>query len=206
MRLYFNALSACARRVRMTILALGIADDIELVNVELGAGEQRKPDFLRRNPNGRVPVLEDEGFVLWESHAIMQYLAEGVPGQTLYPSERRARADVNRWLFWNANHFAPAVSVLNWERMVKRFLGAGEPDPVEVARGEKLVSQFAAVLDAHLAGKEWIAEGRLTLADLAISSQLMSTVPAKLPVTELPHLQAWFSRVRALDAWKKTDV
>jgi glutathione S-transferase len=206
MRLYFNPLSACARRVRMTILALGIAEKVELVNVELGAGEQRKPDFLRRNPNGRVPVLEDDGFVLWESHAIMQYLAEGEPGQTLYPSERRARADVNRWLFWNANHFAPAVSVLNWERMVKRFVGAGEPDPVEVARGEKLVSQFAAVLDAHLVGKEWVAEGRLTLADLAISSQLMSTVPAKLPVTELPNLQAWFSRVRALDAWKRTDI
>jgi glutathione S-transferase len=206
MRLYFNPLSACARRVRMTIVALGIADRIELVNVELGAGEQRKPDFLRRNPNGRVPVLEDDGFVLWESHAIMQYLAEGQPGQTLYPSERRARADVNRWLFWNANHFAPAVSILNWERMVKRFLGAGEPDPVEVARGEKLFSQFAGVLDAHLAGKEWIAEGRLTLADLAISSQLMSIVPAKLPVSELPHLQAWFERVRALEAWKKTDV
>jgi glutathione S-transferase len=206
MRLYFNPLSACARRVRMTILALGIAEKVELVNVELGAGEQRNPDFLRRNPNGRVPVLEDDGFVLWESHAIMQYLAEGEPGQTLYPSERRARADVNRWLFWNANHFAPAVSVLNWERMVKRFVGAGEPDPVEVARGEKLVSQFAAVLDAHLVGKEWVAEGRLTLADLAISSQLMSTVPAKLPVTELPNLQAWFSRVRALDAWKRTDI
>jgi glutathione S-transferase len=190
----------------MTILALGIAEKVELVNVELGAGEQRNPDFLRRNPNGRVPVLEDDGFVLWESHAIMQYLAEGEPGQTLYPSERRARADVNRWLFWNANHFAPAVSVLNWERMVKRFVGAGEPDPVEVARGEKLVSQFAAVLDAHLVGKEWVAEGRLTLADLAISSQLMSTVPAKLPVTELPNLQAWFSRVRALDAWKRTDI
>jgi glutathione S-transferase len=206
MRLYHNPLSANARRAVMTVLQLGIADRVELVKVDLAKGEQRSPEYLRMNPNGRVPVLDDGGFVLWESHAIMQYLADGTPGQTLYPTERPARADVNRWMFWNAHHFAPAVAVLNWERMVKRFLGAGEPDPAEVARGEKLVAQFAGVLDAHLAGKEWLAQGRLTLADLAVASPLMSTVPAKLPVTGLANLQAWFSRVQALDAWKKTNV
>ncbi len=206
MRLYFNPLSSCARRVQMTVLALGIADKVELVNVNLGAGEQRKPDYLRLNPNARVPVLDDDGFVLWESHAIMQYLSDGEPGQTIYPTERAARADVNRWMFWNASHFSPAVGILNWERMVKRFIGAGDPDPAEVARGEKLFAQFAGVLDAHLADREWVAQGRLTLADLAIASQLMSIVPAQLPMAGFEHLQAWFKRVQALDAWKKTDV
>ncbi|HEY8039195.1 MAG TPA: glutathione S-transferase family protein [Polyangiaceae bacterium] len=203
MRLYHHPLSSNARRAVMAALHLGTK--VDLVLVDLGKGEQRQPGYLKMNPNGRVPVLEDDGFVLWESHAIMQYLAEKTPGQSLYPQEARGRADVNRWLFWNAHHFAPAVGVLNWERMVKRLVGAGDPDPAEVARGEKLVTQFAGVLDAHLAGKQWIAQDRLTLADLALATPLMSTAPARLPVADLPRLQAWFGRVQELDAWKKTS-
>ena len=64
------------------------------------------------------------------------------------PDDLRARADVNRWMFWNAHHWAPAVSVLHWERVVKKFLGKGEPDEREIARGEMLVTQLATVLDA----------------------------------------------------------
>ena len=99
-------------------------------------------------------MLDDDGFVLWESHAIMQYLADRTPGQTRVPrGDIRARADVNRWLFWSAHHFTPAVSVLGWENMVKRMVGAGDPDPAAVKRGEGLVTDCAAILDAHLAGK-----------------------------------------------------
>jgi glutathione S-transferase len=204
MRLYHHPFSSNARRAVMTALHLGTK--VDLVPVDLVKGDQRKPEYLKLNPNGRVPVLEDDGFVLWESHAIMQYLADKTAGQTVYPQEARARADVNRWLFWNAQHLAPAVGVLNWEHVVKRFVGGGEPDPAEVARGERLVAQCAGVLDAHLAGKLWIAQDRLTLADLAVSTPLMSTASAKLPLADLPRLQAWFSRMQELDVWKKTSL
>jgi glutathione S-transferase len=189
----------------MTILELGIADRVELVKVDLGKGEQRAPEYLRINPNGRVPTLVDEGLVLWESHAIMQYLADGTPGQRLYPVERQPRADVNRWLFWNASHFGPAIGILNRERWVKRLIGLGDPDPREVARGEELFTAFARVLDAHLGGKEWIARGQLTLADLAVASELSTAVPAKLPMTGFANLQAWLARVQTRDAWNKTN-
>src|SRR5690349_13067765 len=120
MRLYHHPMSTNARRAVMTAVHLGIS--IDLVVVDLGKGAQRAPEFLRLNPNGKVPVLDDDGFILTESHAIMQYLAEGTPGQTVYPADRRARADVNRWLFWSAHHFQPAVSIFNWENLVKGFL------------------------------------------------------------------------------------
>lgn len=90
------------------------------------------------NPNGKVPVLDDEGFILWESHAIMQYLADRTPGQTIYPQEIHARAEVNRWLFWSAYHFAPAVGILNWENSVKRFVGGGIRSPRRL-RTERLL-------------------------------------------------------------------
>jgi glutathione S-transferase len=134
----------------------------------------------------------------------MQYLADRTPGQTVYPADVRARADVNRWLFWNAHHFAPAVGILAWERVIKPMLGAGAPDPAAVARGEALVGEHARVLDAHLRGKQWIAQDRLTLADIALATPLMIREPAKLPLGDLRELAAWFERVQALDAWKQT--
>lgn len=214
MRLYFNPMSTNARRATMTAHHLGLvrAEDagtgprVELVLVDLGKGEQRQPGYLKLNPNGRVPTLEDGTFALSESHAIMQYLADLTPGQTVYPTELRARADVNRWLFWNAHHFQPAVSVLRWEHQVKRFLGQGEADPNEVARGERLVHQCAQVLDAHLAGREWIAQDRLTLADLAIATPLAGAAQAKLPIEGYANIAAWMGRMQELPAWKKTSL
>ncbi|NUP13722.1 MAG: glutathione S-transferase family protein [Polyangiaceae bacterium] len=204
MRLYIHPMSANARRATMAALQLGTP--IELVTVDLAKGAQRQPEFLKMNPSGKVPVLDDDGFYLTESHAIMQYLAEKTPKQTVYPTETRARADVNRWLFWNAHHFMPAVSILNWENLVKPFLGLGAADPVEVKRGEKLVSDCAKVLDEHLAGKQWVSQDRLTLADLAISTDLMVADQAKLPIAEYKNVHAWLGRVKELDVWKRTSL
>lgn len=204
MRLYHHPYSFNARRAVMT--ALHLNSPVELVFVDLHKGEQRQPQFLQLNPNHRVPVLEDDGFVLWESHAIMQYLADKTPRQTVYPAETRARADVNRWLFWCGQHFSPAVGILNWEHVIKGMLGLGAADASEVRRGEQLVREFAAVLDAHLAARDWISGDGLSLADIAIATPLAASVPAKLPLTGLGNLQRWFARVQTLEVWKKTAL
>ena len=202
MRLYYHPLSSNSRRVVLTALHLNI--DLELVVVDLVGGEHKSVEYLRSNPNGKVPLLDDDGFVLWESHAIMQYLADGAPGQDLYPVELMARADVNRWLFWSAYHFTPAVGCISRERVSKKMVGGvGSPDPIEIARGEAQLTVAAQVLDEHLARYHWIAQGQLTLADLAIAAPLMHTVAAELPVTGYANLQAWFAQVQALDAWKR---
>ncbi len=204
MRLYHHPFSPNARRVVMTALHLGLP--IELVSVDLAKGEQRQPHFLAMNPSGKVPVLEDGGFHLSESHAIMQYLADKTPRQTLYPPDLRARAEVNQWMFWSAQHFQPATSILVWERVVKGLLGLGAPDPLEERRGEQLVAEFAEILDEHLSGGAWLCGSRLTLADLAVAAPLGYTEPARLPVTQLASLQAWLMRVQQLEAWKKTAM
>jgi glutathione S-transferase len=202
MKLYFHPFSGNSRRALLVVAHLDIA--IERVQIDLVAGEQRGAPHLARNPNGRVPVLEDDGFVLWESRAIMQYLAEKTPGQTLYPSEPRARADVNRWMFWCAAHMAPANTVLVYENFVKAVTGRGQPDPAEVARGEALVAQYAPILDAHLADKEWVAQDRLTLADFSLAASFALAGPARLPIARYANLRAWLARVQELDAWKRT--
>jgi len=204
MRLYHHPLSLNARRVVMTALQLGSPLDLVLVNLQ--AQEQLQPQYLKMNPNHRVPVLEDGDFYLWESRAIMQYLADKTPGQTLYPTEVRSRADVNRWLYWCSQHFTPAMSILNWENAIKPMIGRGAADPVEVKRGETLLAEFAAVLDAHLATRQWICGSSLTLADLSIAAALGCAVPAKAAVSQYSDMQKWFAQVQGLEAWKKTAV
>ena len=203
MKIYHSPFSSNSMKVRMTAHELGIA--LELVHVDIAKGEQRKPECVALNPNGKVPLLVEGDFVLSESQAIMAYLADKTPGHMLYPTELRARADVNKWMFWSANHWGPAISMINWERMVKKFLGLGDPDPAVVARGEALFHDFAKVLDAHLAGREWLAGESLTLADIAVGCPLMVAVPAQLPLASYPNVQRWFARVQALDAWKKAS-
>lgn len=199
MRLHYFPWSVNSRRAVVT--AKHLATDVELAVVDLAKGAQRNDAFLKMNPNGKVPVLEDDDFVLWESHAIQQYLADKTPGQTIYPTELRARADVNRWLFWSAHHFTPAVSILSFEHRVKAFRGLGPADPAMVKRGEDQVIDLARMLDRHLDGKTWIAQDRVTLADLAIAPALAIREEAKLPVGDFPRLLRWFERVESLPAW-----
>lgn len=199
MRLYHHPLSTCSTRVRMAAHHLGLS--LELVTVDLARGEQHAAGFHLLNPNHKVPVLEHQGLVLWESYAIMQYLAELVPGQTLYPGTPGARADVNRWLFWCGQVFMPGMSMLNWENAIKPMLGQGAPDAAQVALGEALFGTAARILDDHLADRPWMCASGLSLADLAIAAPLADAQRAKLPLDGLDHLHRWFCQVRALPAW-----
>ena len=201
MKLHYHPLSGNSRRVRLVAAHLDIP--LEHLVVDLAKGEQRGDAHRALNPNARVPVLEDDGFVLWESRAIMVYLTEKVPTQTLMPADARGRAEVNRWLFWCAAHMAPANTILVQENVVKGIRGQ-EPDPAEVARGEALFAQHAQVLDAHLAGRSWVTLDRLTLADFSIAASFALAGPAKFPMASYTNLRAWLGRVQELDTWKRT--
>lgn len=202
MRLYQHPISSNSRRVMLAAVHMGTP--LELAEVDL-----LHPDDRRRlaelNPNGKLPVLDDGGFLLWESCAIMQYLAERTRGQTLYPDDIVLRADINRWMLWGCQHFAPAISTVVWEKLWKSLAGAGARDPLEVARGLAGIAQYAAVLDRHLAGRRWVVGDALTLADFALAAPLMYIGPAALPFAHYGHLLAWHERVRQLDAWKNTE-
>jgi glutathione S-transferase len=204
MKLYSSPMSSNARKARMAALLLDI--DVDLETVDLATGAHRRPDYLKLNPNGMVPVLVDGDFVLWESNAIMTYLADSKKGNTLYPSERRARADVDRWLFWSSSHWNPAIGILSFENMIKKMFGLGEADPAQVQKGEQMFSRFAKILDAHLASRAYVTGENLTLADVAIAAPLMYAVPAKLSLEGFENVKRWFDRVQALEAWKKTSL
>lgn len=202
MRLYCNPLSSNSRRVLLAASQLGIG--LEEVNIDLASEADRKR-LKEVNPCGKVPVLEDEGMLLWESCAIMQYLADKAGAAELYPTGLKERADVNRWMFFATQHLAPAVGVLTWERLWKKFVTGEGPDPVEIGKGESEVHEHAGVLDQHLATHQWLSGGKLTLADFAVAAPLMYMARAKVPVEKYTHLLAWFERIQQLPAWQETD-
>jgi len=203
MRLFNHPLSSNGRRVALAARLFDLP--LEVVHVDLlDHGARRR--LAEINPNGMVPVLQDGDFLLWESCAIMQYLADLAPGQALYPHDARARADVNRWMFWACQHFSPAIGVMTFENIWKGMDGMGAADPRELERGERQVVQFATVLDNHLRERTWVAGQSLSLADVAIAPALMYIGPGRLPVQQLTHLMRWFGQMEALDAWKQTHA
>jgi glutathione S-transferase len=203
MRLYHHPISSNARRVLLTAAHLGIRFDEVQINLMSDEDRRRLQEI---NPNSKIPVLEDDGLLLWESAAIMQYLADKAGAESLYPTELKARADVNRWMFWACQHFSPAVSVFTWENLWKKIVVGADPDPAELARGAADLEQFATVLNNHLASREWMSGGSLTLADFTLAAPLMYLDKAKLPLLGYEHLLAWFQRVQGLPAWQQTQA
>jgi glutathione S-transferase len=186
-----------SRKVRAVAYELGIA--LETQRVDLLTGGQRNPEFLAKNPNGRVPVLEDGDLILWESTAIIRYLAAG---SSLLPAARRTAAEVDRWIAWQLAHLAPAMSKVAFENVVKRLTRRGEPDPARIAEGTAEFEQLTAILDAALAGREFVA-GPLTVADFALAAHYSIAPAAGLDVAPHRRVASWMDRMSARDSMKR---
>ena len=184
MKLYNSNLSPNALRVRAVAKELDLP--VEIIDVDLRKGENKAPEFLKINPNGKVPVLVDGDFVLWESRAINAYLAAKKPERDLYPADPKKRAIVDQWSYWQAIHLGPAMQRIVFERLIKPRFGMGEADEKAVESGMKELAQWLPVLDADLAGKEWVTgavaacqEGRASIR--AIHAGMLGVSSSGMP-------------------------
>lgn len=202
MKLYGFPPSPNTWQVRALAAYLGMPLEIEIVDLTKGA--HKSPAYLAINPTGRAPTLVDGDFKLWETQAIMQYIAGKKPN-ALWPNDPRARADISRWQCWNLAHWngdawVPAVD----ERFVKKILDLGPPDQAVLARADEAYAKEATMLDTHLSGQKNVVGNALTIADFAIAAPLFYAQQAQLPLDPYPHLRAWFERVSSLPAWRDT--
>ena len=202
MKLYHFPVSPNSRRVLAVAYHLGIK--LELETVQLPKGEHLKPGFIKLNPNHKIPTLVDGDFVLWESSAIMLYLLNKKPGNTLYSSDPKTQADINRWLFWNIAHWGSACGIFIFEHLVKKFTNQGDADPAEIKKAEDLFHRFAQVLEHHLRGREWLVGDHVTVADYAVGSMLDLTEAAHYPLDKYKEIKRWYGNIEKLDAWKKS--
>jgi glutathione S-transferase len=189
--------------VRAVAAHLGLP--IEEQFVDLSKGESRQPDYLKLNPTGRTPTLVDGDFVLWESNAIMQYLASLKPN-SLWPEDARTRADITRWQSWQLAHFSKeGCEPLIFERLVKKLLNLGGPDPARVATGTEAFNRDARILESQLRKQPYLTGSGVTLADFSVVAPLFYAKQAELPLEPYQHVRNWLARISALPAWRDTS-
>jgi glutathione S-transferase len=199
MKLYSSPGSPNALRTRAVIAELGLP--VEIVNVDIAKGENRAPDYLKLNPNGKVPTFVDGDFAIWESRAINAYLAGLKPEANLYPADLRQRAVIDQWSNWQAIHLGPAMQRVAFERVQKKAFGRGDADEAAIAGDVKTVAELLAVLDGALVGRKWIA-GSLSLADFALATTFILRKAASLGVETFPNVTAWIERLEARPSWQ----
>jgi len=157
-------------------------------------GKTKTPEYLAMNPNSLVPVIEDEGFVLYESNAIVRYLAAKHSAGKLWPEDLRKRADVDRWMEWLSTAWVPSMRDVFWQLIrtpeAQRDLAAVEKSRSE---GERL----AGILDAHLAKHRYLTDNGFTVADIVVGCAAHRWLALPTRREARPNLQRWYDELKS---------
>lgn len=188
--------------VAVLAVARRLGSALKVQHVDLFNGEQRKPEFLALNPNGLVPVLTDEDFVLWETVAILEYLGSVAASPLLLPTDARRRAEVSRWMAWGLAHWNPSLQPFIFERIFKSAKGLGEPDEERLAAAQPKLDHTAALLDAALARTTHVCGDQLTVADYYLAAYPMYARQARIDLQPYPSLSRWLERMHSLEEWQ----
>jgi glutathione S-transferase len=197
MRIWGRKTSINVQKVLWTCDELGIG--YERLDAGGDFGGLAEPAYLALNPNGVVPVIADEGFVLWESNSIVRYLAATRGMGTLCPASPRERADAERWMDWQLCHLLPGMSPL--------FVGlvrtpAPARDAAAIEQGRQRAERAWRILDAQLEGRGWVTGSEFTMADIALGGFAYRWFALPIQRPELPHLAAWHARLSERPAYR----
>jgi len=160
------------------------------------------PEYLARNPNGKVPVLIDGDRTLWESAAIMVYLANKA-GSALWPAaDPSAQVEQLRWISWDLCHWARPLGAYYFEYIIKPSLLHVEPDPKALNAVTPRLHVAAKILDTQLAQRAYVAGSSLTIADFCLGVLLPYAQDSHMPIEGYPHIQRWHAKLMQLEAWR----
>ncbi len=202
LKLYSTQSSGNSYKVRLLLAKL--RQPFHLIEVDIFAGEHRTPEFLAMNPEGRVPLLEADGRLLAESNAILFYLAEG---SRFLPDDLFDRAETLRWMFFEQNSHEPGIAAARfWLTQVR---GGRELRTHDVDRWMEEGYAALSIMERHLAGHDFFAADRLTIADLALYAHTHVAEQGDFSLATFPRVRAWLARVAAdaghVDmAWRPT--
>lgn len=206
MKLYTVVGSPNSRKVEAVINHLGL--EVERRYLDFFTGDLRQPAYLSLNPNGMVPTLVDGDFALWETTAIMQYLADKAAAaggsDALFPREPKKRADVVRWQAWDLAHYNRAFGVIAFEAVAKPSFNLGPTNHALVEAMTQNLVRFARVLDAHMTGRRYAAGEGVTLADYSLIHLEGFKEAIPFDWSPYPHLNAYYDRMRKNEHWAKT--
>ena len=203
MTLRIHAFPASPRAFKALAEARHLGVDHEMRMLDLTKGEQKQAAFTAINPNQKMPALEHCDFKLWESNAIAVYLADLKPESGLMPADKKARALVSQWLFWESTTWDPPCATLLFERFVKGFFGGGGPDTAIVEQAEAKLTAAAEILNAHVRGKRFVCGDALCVADFALGSALTAQELLQFPFERYAEIARWHASLEQLPAWRE---
>lgn len=183
------------QKVVWTARELGLA--FERIDAGGRFGGVQTPAYLQRNPMGQIPVIDDDGFVLWESNAIVRYLCAKHAHGTLYPAALPARADADRWMDWQATELSRAMGPA-FLQLVRT--PAEQRNAAAIAESLARTEPLLAILDAQLAGREFVCGERMTMADLVLGCAAHRWFGLPCAREPRPHVEAWYARLIARPA------
>ena len=192
------------RKAHAVINYLGL--DVNIIELDMLAGDLEKPSFFEKNPNGMVPVLEDGDLTLWESNAISQYLASQAPASDLYPDDPAIRADIHRWQNWEECHFNRACGGFLFENVLKKIFNIGEPNQSVLEEAEQNFKRFATILETQLEGRDFILGNKVTLADFSVGAMMIYADAAGIPVASFKNISNWNKRMKDIRAWAEVPA
>jgi glutathione S-transferase len=201
MKVFGHPASTCTRKVLCTLHEKGA--DFEFHLVDILKCEQKSPEHLARQPFGVVPAIDDNGFGLFESRAIIRYLDATRGGAALTPSSVKARAQMDQWLSVEQSYFSPAAMKAVLEIWYSSMSGR-EPDKSVIQAGLDGTKRSLDVLDAALKGSEYLV-GTFSLADIAFAPylQYLQDMGIDANVKERANVAAWWTRVSSRPSWQK---
>ncbi|WOS62610.1 glutathione S-transferase family protein [Sinorhizobium fredii] len=196
MKLYYDPITTSSRSVTFFLFDQEIPFEEEVVSTF--AGEQRTSAFARVNPNQQLPVLDDDGFVLTQSSAILKYLADRL-GSATYPSEPRQRARVDEAMGWFGTNFHVTYCVfLAYRRMIPEMLALNPATHVDLERiGQAVAAKYLSVLDRNmLSGRQFVCGDEITIADYLGFSHVTLGEYIDFDFSPYPNIKAWLSRMK----------
>ena len=198
-------LDPCTVNSRKVLAGLDLLDTpYALHHVDYFAGAHKRPEFLAINPNGALPAATDGDFALSESNAILQYAADLSGSDKHYPRDLKQRADINRWLLWEAATWFPSCYTYLVEYVVKPLLKT-EPDRAVIDKEAPNWHRLAGILDARLAKSKWLGGDTVTIADIAVAAPMHLHKQQHLPLDRHPNLDRWMADIEQLPCWQKTQ-
>ena len=195
LRIWGRMSSINVRKVVWTVQALGLAHQRTDAGGQFGIVQT--PDYLARNPNAMVPLLEDGPFTLWESNVIVRYLCAKHSNGQLYPGSLEGRFDAERWMDWQQTTLNPAGRDA-FVQLIRK--PGGQVDSAKVDASIAATEPLLDMLDAHLARQPFMAGSTLTMADIPVACEIHRWWGLPLPRKPRPHLEAWYRQMLARPA------
>jgi glutathione S-transferase len=176
----------------------------EFVTVDIMKGQGRTPEHLARQPWGQVPVFEaDDGWQLIESRAIIRHIDATLPGTSLTPSDAREKAKMDEWISIEQSNFTPSVMKILGQLLFAKWRGE-EPQMSIVEDGRAGVRKAVAVLEKHLDGREYVAGGQFSLAEISFMPYIeyLFMCGEGALISEQPNTAAWWNRISERASWQ----